>query len=366
VRGVVNIKNDYADLAKEVKPQRARQMVRHPLFGYVALTGVLLTLQLLFIVSKGDIIPLNISQAIMQTMIYAVAGLGVGILLMMSGLLSFGTGAFIGMGSYLAAWFLKRANIPYIFIMIIVAAVAVVVGVIIGFVSLRVRGTHLIILTLGLAVVLYTLYSLPNDLTGGPMGISKVPYPKLFMFIQTKRDTVYFVVLAVLLFLIIVTQNIINSPMGRAMLATATSESLAQAMGINILKYRVLAFVIATVYSMLSGVLYVSYMQSSVYSTWSTSLAMNILIAVILGGTAKPAGVLIGSFVIFTVDSAFLKRIPFFKTYPQASLFFTGFIIILIIAKYPGGLIRLMGDISALVRKLYAKWRLHRYGPDEV
>jgi branched-chain amino acid transport system permease protein len=153
--------------------------------------------------------------------------------------------------------------------------------------------------------------------------------------------------------------------MGRAMLATASSESLAQAMGINLLKYRVLAFVIATVYAMLSGVLYVSYMQSSVYTTWSSGLAMNILIAVILGGTAKPAGVLIGSSILFTVDMAFLKKLAFFQKYPQASLFFTGIIIIVIIAKYPGGLIRLLNNISYGVKQLFVKRRLYKYGADE-
>ena len=57
-------------------------------------------------------------------------------------------------------------------------------------------------------------------------------------------------------------------------------------MGIRLLKYRVLAFVIATVYALLAGVLYVSYMQSSIYATWSSSLAMNILIAVCLGAVS--------------------------------------------------------------------------------
>ena len=184
------------------------------------------------------------------------------------------------------------------------------------------------------------------------------------MFLQTSRDTVYFVILAVMFLLIVVTLNIINSPMGRAMLSMSSSESLASAMGVNLLKYRILAFVIATVYAMLAGVLYISYMQSSIYATWTSGLAMNILIAVILGGTAKPAGVLIGSFVIFTVDFAFLKNIAFFQKYPQASLFFNGIVIILVIAKYPGGLIRLLGNVKIGALRLIQKGKVYRYGPE--
>ena len=218
---------------------------------------------------------------------------------------------------------------------------------------------------LALATVMATMYALPNGFTGGPNGVSKVPFPELAMLFKTNRDTMYFVVLVIMFLLVIVTLNIINSPMGRAMLAMSNSESLAQAMGVKLLKYRVLAFVIATVYSLLAGVLYVSYMQSSIYATWSSSLAMNILIAACLGGTASPAGVMAGSFVVFTIDYAFLKNIAFFQKYPQASLFFNGILIIIIIAKYPGGLIRLLGAVKYGIKGLFAKGRLYKYGPEE-
>ncbi|MDR1735747.1 MAG: branched-chain amino acid ABC transporter permease [Oscillospiraceae bacterium] len=361
---MVTLKNDYSELEKTAKPKYAAKAVRHPLFGYIVLTLILMAVQLLFIFGDG-IIPLNVTQAIMQTMIYVVAGLGVGILLMMAGLMSFGTGAFIGLGTYMAAYILKDMVAPYTLILAIVAVAAVLIGIVVGFISLRVRGMHLIIITLALATVLYTLYYLPNSFTGGALGVSRVPFPELFMFLKTSRDTIYFVILFVMFLLIVITMNIINSPMGRAMLSMSNSESLAQAMGINLLKYRLLAFIVATVFSMLSGVLYISYMQSSIYATWTSGLAMNILIAVILGGTAKPAGVLIGSFVIFTVDYAFLKNIEFFQKNPQASLFFNGIVIILIIAKYPGGLIRLLGSIRNGAKQTAAKVRLYRYGPEK-
>lgn len=356
------LKNDYAALEKEYGPKPVKKMTGNPLFGYVVMSILLILVQILYL---ADVIPLNVSRAIMQTMIYVVGGLGVGILLWLAGLMSFATGAFMGLGTYLAAWILKAYMVPFVLVLAVVAVVGVIAGVVVGFVSLRVKGVSLLIITLALATVMSTMYALPNDFTGGPNGVSRVPFPELAMIFKTSRDAMYFVILAVMFLLIVVTLNIINSPMGRAMLAMASSESLAQAMGIRLLKYRVLAFVIATVYALLSGVLYVSYMQSSVYSTWSSGLAMNILIAVCLGGTAKPSGVLIGSFVMFTINSAFLQNIPFFQTYPQASLFFNGILIIVIIAKYPGGLIRLLGAITAGIKWLWQKGRVYKYGPEE-
>lgn len=356
------LKNDYTAQEKNCAPKPLKQMTKHPLFGYILASVGLIIVQMLYM---SGLIPLNISQAIMQTMIYVVAGLGVGILLYLAGLMSFATGAFIGLGTYLAAYILKAYMVPFVVILAIVAVVGVLAGVVVGFVSLRVKGMHLLIITMALATVMSTMYALPNDFTGGPTGISKVPFPELAMLFKTNRDTMYFVILAVMFILIVITLNIINSPMGRAMLAMASSESLAQAMGIKLLKYRVLAFVIATVYALLAGVLYVSYMQSSIYATWSSGLAMNILIAVCLGGTASPSGVLIGSFVMFTINSAFLQNITFFQTYPQASLFFNGILIIIIIAKYPGGLVRLLGEVKNGVKKLFAKGRMYKYGPEE-
>ena len=358
------LKNDYAQLKKAYTPKPVKKIVAHPLFGYVVVSLILLIIQILFI-TGSNLIPLNVTQAIMQTMIYVVAGMGVGILLYLAGLMSFATGAFIGLGTYLAAYILKEYMVPFVAILAIVTVSGIVAGIVVGFISLRVRGLHLLIVTLALATVLSTLYALPNSFTGGSLGVSKVPFPELAMALQTNRDTMYFVVLAVMFVLMVVTVNIINSPMGRAMLAMSNSEALAQAMGIKLLKYRVLAFVIATVYALLAGVLYVSYMQSSIYATWTSGLAMNILIAVVLGGTAAPEGVMVGSFVIFTIDYAFLKNIKFFQTYPQASLFFNGILIIVIIAKYPGGLIRFLGAIRSSVQRLFAKRRIYRYGPEE-
>ena len=345
------LKNDYAVLKQNYSPKPLKKMAVHPLFGYVIMSILLILVQILYMV---DIIPLNVSRAIMQTMVYVVAGLGVGILLWLAGLISFATGAFMGLGTYLAAWILKSYMVPFVLVLAVV-----------GFVSLRVKGVGLLIITLALATVMSTMYALPNEFTGGPTGVSRVPFPELAMFFETNRDTMYFVILAVMFVLIVITLNIINSPMGRAMMSMASSESLAQAMGIKLLKYRVLSFIIATVFALLSGVLYVSYMQSSIYTTWSSSLAMNILIAVCLGGTANPSGVLIGSFVMFTINSAFLQNIEFFQTYPQASLFFNGILIIVIIAKYPGGLIRLLGAIKNGVKRLAVKRRLYKYGPEE-
>ena len=194
------LKNDYTSLKKDYAPGVRKKITGNPLFGYVVTSIVLIVIQLLYM---AGLIPLNVSQAIMQTMIYVVAGMGVGILLWLAGLMSFATGAFIGLGTYLAAYILKSYMVPFVLILAIVAVVGVVAGVVVGFISLRVKGVNLLIITLALATVMSTMYALPNDFTGGPTGVSKVPFPELAMLFETSRDTMYFVILVVMFLLIL-------------------------------------------------------------------------------------------------------------------------------------------------------------------
>lgn len=359
-----HLKNDYEVLQSSYNPHSFKRIVKHPLFGYVVMSLALIALQLLFMYT--DLISLTVSRAINITMIYCIASMGLGILLMMSGLISLSTGVFIGLGSYIVGNLLKLLDMPFILFLIIVVGVGVVLGIVVGIISLRAQGIHLLIVTLALSYIMSSLYILPNPFTGGPNGFRDVPYPTLLFLFQTNRETMYFVVLAVMFLLIVVTLNIINSPTGRAFLAMSRSESLAQAMGIKLLKYRVLAFVIATVYAMLAGALYIASLTSSSASSWTSVLSMNILVAVILGGTAKPAGVLMGSAVMFGLNLAVLSNIEFFARNSTASSFFMGILIILIVMKYPGGLMWFLASVKNGVRKFFAQRRLNKYGPDET
>jgi len=357
------MKNDYRVLETLYKPNYWKALYKHPLFGYIILSLLLIGLQLTFMFTDG-IISLTVSRAIATTMIYAVAAMGLGILLGLAGLVSLGTAAFVGLGAYIAGNLLRSYMLPYTVIILVVAVVAVVLGIVIGFVSLRVKGLNLLVITLAFAAILNELFMSPNNFTGGPNGISRIPFPEIAMFISLNRETVFFLVTVVLFLLIVLTLNIINSPTGRAMMAMANSESLAQAMGVRILKYRVLAFVIATVYAMVSGVLFISLLTAASPVSWSLTLSLNILTAVILGGTAKPAGVIIGCFIIFGLDLAILRNIPFFIQFPMASAVFSGILIIVIVAKYPGGLMKFMNDITRGIKKLFTRWREYRYGPE--
>ena len=358
------MKNDYVVLEKAHKTSYLSNMRKHPLFGYVLIILILLLLQLSFMAGM-NVITLTISRALVTTMIYTIAIMGLGILLGLGGMVSLGTAAFIGLGAYIAGNLLRSfTSIPFLLIMLITILVAIVLGIVIGFVSLRVKGLHLMVITLAFSSIMLELFMIPNDFTGGPMGISGIPFPTLATFIVLNRETVFFLVLAVLFVMIILTMNIINSPIGRALLAMASSEPLAQAMGVSLLKYRILAFVIATVYAMIAGVLFVSTFSASTPTSWEGLLSLNILAAVILGGSISPAGIMLGSFFIFALDLIVLRNFAFFVNFPGAVMIMTGILMILIFAKFPGGLSRLVKEFVNVGKKLVARRKVYKYGEE--
>lgn len=357
--------NEYRDNLKKVRRDKLKRFISNPLFGFVVLSLILIGVQLLFMYTD-DIISLTVSKAIAQTLIYTIVGMGFSILLGYAGLASLGTAGFIGLGSYIAGNMLKLIPVPLPYLLVIAAVVIVgiILGGVVGFISLRIEGMYLAIITLGLSEILLELFKTPNPFTGGASGLKSVPWVKLGMFYEMNREKMYFLILAVLFIMIVLTINIINSPTGRAMLAMKNSQSAAQAMGISILKYRLLAFIIATIYAMIGGALYVTYLRASNTSSWTLALSLNVLAAVIIGGSRSIWGVIMGSFVIFGLDLAVLKNIDFFNKYPGSSAIFSGILIVLIVMFYPGGLIRLFTDLKIKIKTWVHKWKVFRYGED--
>lgn len=361
--------NNYKAEIRKNYIHKFRKVISHPLFGFIILITFLAAVQITFMFTE-DIVSLTVSKAIAQTLIYAIVGMGYSILLGYAGLASLGTAGFIGLGSYIAGNMLKLipVPIPYVLVIVVIIFAGIILGGIVGFISLRIEGMYLAIITLGLSEILLELFKTPNQYTGGASGLKSVPWVKLAMFYEMDREKMYFLILGIFFIIIVVTMNIINSPTGRAMLAMKNSSSAAQAMGISILKYRLLAFVLATIYAMIGGALYVTYLRASSTSSWTLSLSLNVLAAVIIGGSRSIWGVILGTFVIFGLDLAVLKNIDFFNKFPGSSAIFSGVLIVLIVMFYPGGLVRLFTDtinkIKHMLFKLINKWKVYRYGKD--
>jgi branched-chain amino acid transport system permease protein len=139
-----------------------------------------------------------------------------------------------------------------------------------------------------------------------------------------------------------------NGRLGRALNAMRGSEAASQAMGVNLLNHRLIAFALATIYASIAGVLYVHFVRYSFPTVWSLKLSLDFLAMIVIGGLRSIYGTLLGAFIVFAVPDLFLKQLPYFN---QMSYVLNGVLIILVVIFYPNGLIYAGHDIKRFVQK---------------
>lgn len=280
---------------------------------------------------------------------YAIVAIGLNVLLGYSGLISLGTAGFMGLGAYMSAYLTEDMGLPFIVSLIISVAVPLIIGVLVGLVSLRISGMYLAIATLAVSEILKKIFVEFDSITGGFSG-KNAGYPSLFG-LELNRDTTFIFIVILLVIVMILTDNFINSSTGRALLTMRVSEAAAQAMGINLLKYKLTAFALATGYAALGGVIYVHFIRFSYPSNWNLLLSLQILAVIVIGGVRTISGPIIGSIIVFGVPDLILKQLPVIGSIDGLAYIFTGILIIIVILFYPYGLIYIGHDVKKYFKK---------------
>ena len=252
-------------------------------FGIITLTGGRLDNSLLFLLEK---IAISIILAVSLSLV-------VGFL----GELSLGHAGFMCVGAYLggkAAALLVPSmgnGIPTLLIALLVGcSTAAVCGVIIGIPALRLRGDYLAIVTLAFGEIVRSLFQNSSDSSfGGSLGLETPRFDKNNLFI------IAFVLVLVTL---AISQNLIRSKHGRAITAIRDNEIAARASGINVTKYKLLAFTLSAAFAGVAGVLY-SYSNYVVQSSkFSYNYSIEILVRVVLGGMGSINGSILAATLI--------------------------------------------------------------------
>lgn len=336
---------------------KMRLILKNPMYHFI-LFGILIIVIGFLAINK--ILPYSLASGLATTFAYSIASIGFCLLMGYSGLASLGTGGFIAIGTYSIYYVMGVAGLPFIMALIVSIIIAVLIGIIVGFISLRIEGIYLCILTLGLSEILRNLFIVIQD---------TITNTKFYLFgITIPRNASIYIVTVFLVIVMIITQNIINSPTGRAMLAMKNSSSAAQAMGISLLKYRLLAFVICTVYAALTGLMLMIVVRSAMASDASGFYALitslNILAAVIIGGYRSVWGAVFGTFIMYGLQSVVLSRVQFLVENPVIITFISGILVILVVMFYPGGAAQLLTEAKNAVKKLIRKIKESRYGKD--
>ena len=274
------------------------------------------------------------------------------------GELSLGHAGFMCVGAYLggkvsallvAAMGGKANSVPALLIALLVGGLlAALFGFIIGLPALRLRGDYLAIVTLAFGEIVRSVFmNLPDKLFGGNLGLRTPRFGRAYLFIIA-----FVLVLACLA----VTQNLMRSKHGRAIVSIKDNEIAARATGIDVTKYKLFVFTISSFFAGIAGVLY-SYTQSTVQSgKFDYNYSIEILVMVVLGGMGSINGSMIAAALI-TFLNVKLQTVLTGDMAVLRNLIYAAVLIVIVIYKNAPGLkgLREKYNFKALVAKLLSK-----------
>jgi branched-chain amino acid transport system permease protein len=224
--------------------------------------------------------------------LYAIGVIGQNLLMGYAGQISFGQAGFLAVGAY-AFGHLRIAGVPFSLSLLASGAAAGAVGWLVGFPSLRLKGPYLAIATLGFGTAVYQTFANVEVLSGGRAGLA---IPPLQPPGNVPRDVwVYCLYFALFLAFTAVAYNLVSSFVGRALVAIRDSDIAAEAMGVNLARYKLLVFAVSSFYTGVQGALMAQYLGHLEPQAFNIQEVMTVFVAVIVGGLASIEGSVFGS-----------------------------------------------------------------------
>ena len=235
---------------------------------------------------------------------YAIALVGLNILIGYSGQISLGHGAFLAIGAYTTAVLMDKFDMPYWMTIPIAAAVCLAVGFLFGLPALRLEGHYLALATFALAVALPQLLKFKHleFLTGGVQGIvimkPESPFETLFGLKLNSDRWLYFFTLTVTVIMFVIGWNLIRGRIGRALIAIRDQPIAAASMGINTPLYKSLAFGVSAMFTGVAGALSAILVAFVAPDSFTVFLSITLMVGMVIGGVTSLPGALYGAIFI--------------------------------------------------------------------
>jgi branched-chain amino acid transport system permease protein len=238
-----------------------------------------------------------------QIGIFSIAALGLNILVGFTGQISIGHAAFFLFGAFTSAYISNNFPVPVFFAIPLAGVVTALVGLIFGLPAARLKGLYLVIATLAAQYILLDFFSRAEWFSGGSVPASANPFSIFGATLRGDRQYFYVVLAYVLVSYLLVT-NLMRTRDGRALVAIRDHYLSAEIMGINLTRYRTLAFGLAAFFAGIAGALYAHYQLIVSQEGFGIERSVLFLAMVIIGGTGSIMGTLMGTaFVVLLPES---------------------------------------------------------------
>lgn len=276
-------------------------------------------------------------------LVNAIAAMGVNLSMGYAGQVSVGHAGFAAIGAYATAILMGRAGMSFWMTLPLAAALAGLMGFLIGLPALRLNPLYIAMVTFGFGQVVGYISLNWIELTNGPNGLTLPPITAgEYAFLP---HTFYWVIAAAFVALAWVARNIARSRLGRCFVALRESELAAQAMGVHLAKYKTIAFALGAAYGGVSGSLYAGLAEFVNPDAFVFLVSILYLTMNVVGGMGTLAGPIVGA-VIFTVLPEVLRPLAEYKEFASGGL------LLVFLVFMPRGLV---GIASAALRRLPAR-----------
>jgi branched-chain amino acid transport system permease protein len=293
----------------------------------------------------------------------AIGAIGLNILVGYTGQISIGQGAFMMVGGYTAAILSSRYGMPFWVGLLAGGAMSALVGILFGIPSLRIKGLYLAVATLAAQLIMeWTINHVPW-ISGGAQSSIYVTNPTLFGFVFDSEFRRYYLVLVFFLAAFFAAQNLTRSRVGRAFIAVRDRDIAAEIIGVNIFKYKLLAFAVSSFYAGVAGALWTYYLRIANYENFTLIVSIEYLAMIIIGGLGSVLGAVLGAIfiklfpIVLDLSVIRISEGMFGVSYGAVAnflanfqLFVFGALIIVFLIIEPAGLARLWENIKRYFR----------------
>ncbi|NUT16101.1 MAG: branched-chain amino acid ABC transporter permease [Cupriavidus sp.] len=265
--------------------------------------------------------------------IYAIATLGLNLITGYTGQLNLAHGGFMAIGAYTLGILTVDHQVPFWLAFVLAGALCMVLGYVVGVVSLRLKGHYFSIFTMCVGYIIYLLIEKWESLTHGTVGLIGIPVPAAigplgFDSVQAQ----YYLVLAFLALGVFLMHRIVTSLLGRSFMAVRNSDALAEALGINLMRTKVLSFVLSVGYAGFAGALYAGQVRFLGPDIARTDLTFDMVMSMLVGGIGTLFGPLLGAVLVPWIT----QSLQFMQDYRMLVF---GPVLVLLIIFVPDGIV---------------------------
>lgn len=216
----------------------------------------------------------------------------------MTGQMNMGTAGIYSLGAYTSALMTTKLGVSAWLGLLCAIAMGCIIGVCLGYPSLRLKGVYLSLTTIGFSEVVRILITNLDDLTGGAVGVRKIPPFKLFGYELKSNVSCYYLYLVIALILVVIAWRIAHSKYGRAFTAIKDNPEALETSGVNIARLKILAFTLCAIYGCIGGALYAHFVRYINASTYVMNFSVNYIIMLVIGGLGSVPGSVLGALIV--------------------------------------------------------------------